>query len=71
MQEPQQLNQADQSPWVELGPLNSAVARRVEKLEDAPRRIWAHDPALWTNDLAGQAEIRQRMGWLAWCRNAL
>ena len=50
----------------ELGPLQNAVAERVKKLagEDAPRRLWSHDPSLWTDDAAGQAEIRKRMGWL-------
>jgi glucose-6-phosphate isomerase len=27
-------------------------------------RIWKHDPALWTDDPAGQDEIVKRMGWL-------
>ena len=50
----------------ELGPLQKGVAERVKKLaaEDAPRRLWAHDPSLWTDDAAGQAEMRKRLGWL-------
>ncbi len=50
----------------ELGPLQKPVAERVEKLAgaDTSRRLWAHDPTLWTEDPAGQAEVRKRMGWL-------
>jgi len=48
-----------------LGPLGSAVARRIEALESesAPARLWAHDPTLWTDDPAGQKEVEMRMGW--------
>ena len=50
----------------ELGPLQGAVKERVRKMAEMgmPKRLWAHDPALWTDDPAGQAEIRKRMGWL-------
>ena len=50
----------------ELGPLASGVAARVKTLaeQDVPRRFWAHDPSLWTDNEAGQVEIRKRMGWL-------
>jgi transaldolase / glucose-6-phosphate isomerase len=50
----------------ELGPLKQAVAARVEMLAEVevPRRMWAHDPSLWTEDQAGQEEVRARMGWL-------
>lgn len=27
-------------------------------------RIWAHDPSVWTEDVAGQAEVKARLGWL-------
>jgi transaldolase/glucose-6-phosphate isomerase len=27
-------------------------------------RLWAHDPTLWTDDPAAQAEIKIRLGWL-------
>jgi transaldolase / glucose-6-phosphate isomerase len=50
----------------ELGPLQKEVAARVQKLaaEEAPRRLWAHDATFWTQDAAGQAEVRKRLGWL-------
>ena len=50
----------------ELGPLQGAVAERVRKIAEngMPKRLWAHDPTLWTDDPDGQAEIRKRMGWL-------
>ncbi len=49
-----------------LGSLAAPVSRRVAALvaEAAPERLWSHDPALWTADLQGQAEIRRRLGWL-------
>lgn len=49
-----------------LGPLAAPVKRRVASLiaEDAPGRLWSHDPTLWTEDPDGQAEIRKRLGWL-------
>jgi transaldolase/glucose-6-phosphate isomerase len=49
-----------------LGPLQAGVAERVKSLAgaNAPRRLWSHDPTLWTADPAGQTEIRKRMGWL-------
>ncbi|HEB65511.1 MAG TPA: bifunctional transaldolase/phosoglucose isomerase [Chloroflexi bacterium] len=50
----------------QLGPLADSVARRVSALEEiaAPRRLWEHDPSLWTDDRRGAAEIRIRLGWL-------
>jgi transaldolase/glucose-6-phosphate isomerase len=50
----------------DLGPLREAVTARVQAMADAdvPRRLWQHDATLWTQDPAGQAEIRKRMGWL-------
>ena len=49
-----------------LGPLADAVAKRIAQLEtnSVPARLWKHDPTLWTQDLAGQEEIKIRMGWL-------
>jgi len=49
-----------------LGPLADSVSERLSQLEmdSVPARIWEHDPTLWTNDPAGQAEIKIRMGWL-------
>ncbi|MGE5252230.1 MAG: bifunctional transaldolase/phosoglucose isomerase, partial [Bacteroidota bacterium] len=50
----------------QLGPLAESVARRINQLEaeTLPKRMWEHDPTLWTDDPVGQAEIRIRMGWL-------
>jgi transaldolase/glucose-6-phosphate isomerase len=55
-----------QSALAELGPLQSAVAGRVKQLEDSQftRRIYAGDATLWTEDPAGQDEVRKRLGWL-------
>ncbi|MGQ9833988.1 MAG: bifunctional transaldolase/phosoglucose isomerase [Candidatus Villigracilaceae bacterium] len=49
-----------------LGPLAGPVARRIDRLNAAsvPQRLWQGDPSLWTDDPAGQAEIRKRLGWL-------
>jgi len=50
----------------ELGPLQTLSADMVKKLEaeKVPARIWKKDPSIWTTDLAGQEEIRKRLGWL-------
>src|SRR5688572_11069790 len=49
-----------------LGSLADSVSRRIAQLEteSVPARLWAHDPALWAKDAAGQAEVKIRMGWL-------
>lgn len=49
-----------------LGPQADSVSKRLSTLEQdsVPARFWAHDPTLWTNDPAGQAEVKIRMGWL-------
>lgn len=50
----------------QLGPLAGAVAARVAQLEqsNAAGRMHAMDPSLWTDDPAGQSEIKIRLGWL-------
>ncbi|GAB4493281.1 MAG: bifunctional transaldolase/phosoglucose isomerase [Anaerolineales bacterium] len=50
----------------QLGPLQAAVSAAVQRLQtdSAPARLWAHDPTLWTQDPAGQAEVKIRLGWL-------
>jgi transaldolase/glucose-6-phosphate isomerase len=49
-----------------LGPLAGSVSKRVSQLEadSVSARLWEHDPALWTSDPAGQAEVKNRLGWL-------
>jgi len=49
-----------------LGHLYEPVCKRIAQLEVAavPARMWEHDPALWTDDQAGQAEVKIRLGWL-------
>jgi transaldolase/glucose-6-phosphate isomerase len=49
-----------------IQPLADSAAKRIAKLDadSVPARFWAHDPTLWTNDPAGQAEIKIRLGWL-------
>jgi len=49
-----------------LGPLADSVSKRLAQLEadSVPARIWEHDPTLWTDNPAGQAEVKIRMGWL-------
>ncbi|MDD2922736.1 MAG: bifunctional transaldolase/phosoglucose isomerase, partial [Anaerolineales bacterium] len=46
--------------------VSDSVSQRLSKIESdsVPARIWAHDPALWATDEAGQAEVKIRLGWL-------
>ena len=50
----------------ELGALARHIPARVKSLAEADtvQRLYAHDPSLWTDDPAGQAEIIKRLGWL-------
>ena len=50
----------------QLGPLPASVRRQVAHLEavSVPQRLHDGDPALWTADPQGQAEVRKRMGWM-------
>jgi len=43
-----------------------SARQRIARLQadSVPDRLWAHDPTLWTQDPAGQAEIQKRLGWL-------
>ncbi|MFO7585543.1 MAG: hypothetical protein R6W69_12520, partial [Anaerolineales bacterium] len=47
-------------------PILATVKEAVATLEakSATRRMWDIDPTLWTDDPAGQAEIKIRLGWL-------
>jgi len=49
-----------------IGPLTDSVSKRLFQLEvdSVPARLWAHDPTLWSNDPAGQDEVKIRLGWL-------
>jgi transaldolase/glucose-6-phosphate isomerase len=49
-----------------LGKLAGPVSKRMTQLEadSVPARIWEHDPTLWADDPAGQAEVKIRLGWL-------
>ena len=49
-----------------LGPIAESVSKRIAQLEadSVPKRLWSHDPTLWTTDPEGQAEVRKRMGWM-------
>jgi transaldolase/glucose-6-phosphate isomerase len=52
--------------WHALGPLQPAVDSALAKLkkDDAPKRLWAKDPTLWSADPAKHKEISDRLGWL-------
>ncbi|MBI5825940.1 MAG: bifunctional transaldolase/phosoglucose isomerase [Chloroflexi bacterium] len=54
------------SALASIAPLADSVAKRLATLEkdSVPARIWQHDPTLWTDDSAGQAEVQTRLGWL-------
>lgn len=49
-----------------IQPMLDPVSRRIASLDanSFPGRLWAHDPTLWTNDPAAQAEVKTRLGWL-------
>lgn len=50
----------------QLGPLAASVSQRIRQLEEecVAARLWEGDPALWTDDAEGQAEVSRRLGWL-------
>ncbi len=50
-----------------VGAFDEAVRDALDDLhaQDFVRRIWAKDPALWHEDPAHQAVIRNALGWLA------
>ena len=49
-----------------LGPLAGPVSKRMSQLEadSVSARLWEHDLTLWASDPAGQAEAKNRLGWL-------
>jgi len=50
----------------QLNVLLAPVKKRIAQLEadSVNARLWAHDPSLWTDDPAGQAEVKIRLDWL-------
>ena len=50
----------------ELGSLGAAVKARAADWQDSnfSGRLWSGDADLWTRNPQGQAEVRQRLGWL-------
>jgi transaldolase/glucose-6-phosphate isomerase len=50
----------------EIAPLLPALRDTLEGLdrEEVGRRIWAHDPYLWTSKSDEIEEVRHRLGWL-------
>lgn len=50
----------------QAAPILATVKQAVATLEakSAARRMWEVDPTLWTDDPAGQTEIKIRLGWL-------
>jgi transaldolase/glucose-6-phosphate isomerase len=46
--------------------LADSVSERLSQLDmdSVAKRLWEHDATLWTNDSAGQEEIKIRLGWL-------
>lgn len=49
-----------------FGEDEASVKEWIEKARKSAlvSRLWKKEPALWTKDAAGQAEIAQRLGWL-------
>jgi glucose-6-phosphate isomerase len=60
------IDERRQTAVAQLGPLFASVKRRVAHLEadSVPQRLHDGDPALWTADPQGQAEVRRRIDWL-------
>jgi len=50
----------------ELGPLEKSVEKQIKELDEiqAGKRLFEVDATLWTDDPAGQAEIKKRCDWL-------
>ncbi len=62
----QAIEQRRQAALEELGPLRDILppALQRQEQEQVVRRIFESDASLWTDNPKGQAEIRQRLGWL-------
>ena len=50
----------------DLGSLAEPAAQRVREFQSqrVPKRLFAGDASLWTDDPAEQAEVKKRLGWL-------
>lgn len=46
--------------------LAKPIKKDVDDLiaDSTPDRLWSYDPTLWTTEMAGQEEVRKRLGWL-------
>lgn len=60
------IDERRRSARASISPLADPVSERLSQLEmdSFPKRLWEHDASLWTNDPAGQAEVKIRLGWL-------
>lgn len=60
------IQERRESALRQLGRLATPVSKRIKQVEadGVPARLWEGDPALWTTDPTGQAEVRKRLGWL-------
>jgi len=60
------VRQRREAALLELGPLAKPVATRIAQWQADvySKRFFAHDASLWTSDIKGQEEVRNRMGWL-------
>lgn len=49
-----------------LGRFADPTAKRLRQweMDGLLKRLWDHDPRLWTEDPVGQEEVRKRLGWL-------
>lgn len=60
------IEEKAQKAQKELGPLAGFVAKEAKNLDEikAVKRLFEVDSTLWTDDPAGQAEIKKRSDWL-------
>lgn len=60
------IDEKRQAIVARLGELAQPLKERVAALarQNTVERMWNVDPTLWTDDPAGQAEIKIRLGWL-------
>lgn len=60
------IDERRKSALASISPVADPVSERLSQLEmdSFASRLWEHDTTLWTNDPAGQAEVKIRLGWL-------